>query len=227
MYGPSGGPYQGQPQDPWHSGQPAADPYGGYAAPADPYAADAPQDPWGGAPVSPGGYGYGAAVTPGDVWGPPQAPPRRGSGTLVGLVVVLALLLVASAGIGVYMYTRRSGTNVVQGPGPSAAPSAPASTTGSRPPTAPPSGTTGSPGTGPTSDARTAKVGDCLVNKGTDAKPELQKVACAPNTFLVLKRIEGTADKSKCDGTPNLTDWYFYDHPTDNQADFVLCLRRR
>ena len=42
-----------------------------------------------------------------------------------------------------------------------------------------------------------AKVGDCLVNKGSAEKPDMQKVACAANTYQVLKRIDGTADKNK------------------------------
>ena len=54
----------------------------------------------------------------------------------------------------------------------------------------------------------------------------MQKATCAPNTYQVLKRINGTSDYKKCEGTANLTDWYFYDDSTDAN-DFVLCLRKR
>jgi hypothetical protein len=155
---------------------------------------------------------------------------------LVGTVVVLAILLVASAGIAIYLYTRGPGPLGAQNaPSLSAPASAPRSTPASAPPSAPPSGRASGPAAGPESgpasgpaaDTKTAKEGDCLVNRGTDQKPDLRKVPCAANTYQVLKRFDGTADKARCDGTPNLTDWYFYDAPTGTDADFVLCLRRR
>jgi hypothetical protein len=216
MYGPPAGPYQGQPHDPWGGPDPYASPS------ADPFT-EAPQDPWGGAPVSPG-YGYAGAQTPGEIWGPAEAPHRRRSGVLLGTVVVLAILLVASAGAAIYLYTRKSGHDLGQGPGPSVPPSS--STLASAPPSAPPSAAASGQASGPAVDTKSAKEGDCLLNRGTDQKPDLHKVPCAPNTYQVLKRIDGTADKAKCDGTPNLTDWYFYD-AADNTSDFVLCLRRR
>jgi hypothetical protein len=75
-------------------------------------------------------------------------------------------------------------------------------------------------------DAKVAKAGDCLVNRGTTDNPDMQKVGCAANTYQVLKRIDGTADKNKCQGTPGFTDYYFFDHADDKQ-DFVLCLKKR
>jgi hypothetical protein len=223
MYGPPGGPYPGQPQDPWQGGPSPDDPYG---PPPGPYGGLPQQDPWGDAsPAHYGAYADPAAgmPPPGDVWGPAQAPPRRGSsGLVVGVVALLALVLLGGIGVGVYVYTRDSGDDATGGPGPSTSAPASAPPASSAPPTASPSG---SP-PGPSQDAKTAKPGDCLANRGTDAKPDMRKVPCAPNTYQVLKRINGTADRSRCDGTPNLTDWYFYDHP-DDASDFVLCLRKR
>ena len=52
MYGPPGGPYPGQPQDPWQGGQQPHDPYG--QGGGDPYGQQSwgQPDPWGGSPAS-------------------------------------------------------------------------------------------------------------------------------------------------------------------------------
>ena len=212
MYGPQGGPYPGQPQDPWQGGQ-APDSYG-YADPhyAHPhYAGGQYADPH-----------YGAAPA-GEVWGPPQPPPRRrGSGLVIGIVIAVALLVIGGTGAAVYLLGRDKNSDVTTGPstGPSAGVSSPAVST-------PPSSAASSRGaTGPNSDTRNAKAGDCLVNRGTESVLDMRKVTCAANTYQVLKRIDGTADKAKCDGTAGLTDWYFYDN-ADNRFDFVLCLKKR
>jgi len=78
-YGPQGGPYPGQPQDPW--GDTPTDPYStGYPDPLTeaglgPRQTHSP-------PPAPGGYGaYGGRPGPapgsvtGEVWGPPGRPP--------------------------------------------------------------------------------------------------------------------------------------------------------
>lgn len=247
MYGPPGGPYPGQPQDPWQPSQ-SRDPYD---TPADQYGNNPPRDwasdhspgqagygqpyqsgyePAGYQPA--GGYevgaynagyvdaGYGEQNFPqGEVWGPPQAPERNRSGLLVGGVIALILITVAG-GTAYYLLNRDSGDK--SGNESTATPSL--SATASSRPNGASSGTNSDPAVG--EDARMAKIGDCLVNRGTEQQPDMRKVACAPGTYQVLKRIDGTADKARCDGTPNLTDWYFYDHP-DNSHDFVLCLRKR
>ncbi|GIJ50777.1 hypothetical protein Val02_76630 [Virgisporangium aliadipatigenens] len=164
---------------------------------------------------------------PGEVWAPARAPEGGGGRVTRWIVGVLCLLvLVAGGGVAYYLIARdrSAGAGDTAGPSPAAEPPAQASAKASAP--QPSAAASRSSAAGPAEDARTAKVGDCLVNKGTESKPEMRRVTCAANTYQVLKRIDGTADKSKCDGTPSLTDWYFYDHP-DNSRDFVLCLKKR
>jgi hypothetical protein len=217
-YGPQGGPYPGQPQDPW--GNTPTDGYStGYPDPL----SDAGLGPRPSSPQPYGqssGYGlYGGrpGQTPGsvtgEVWGPPRPsdrPERTGpSGTTLGVIIVVVLLALAGAGIAAVFLTRDDGRTPTgnQGGAPSASVPAPSSSA-------------------PNADAKVAKTGDCLVNRGTTNSPDMQKVKCAANTYEVLKRIDGTADKSKCEGTPGLTDWYFFDH-SENKQDFVLCLKKR
>ena len=154
------------------------------------------------------------------MWGPQQPPARPArtglSGTTIGVIIVVVLLALAGAGAAAVFLTRGDGGGTPPG-GPSGGPSRPAS--------APPGSPSPSAST-PNADAKVAKAGDCLVNRGTPQSPDMQKVTCAANTYQVLKRIDGTSDKNKCEGTPGLTDWYFFDHSDDKQ-DFVLCLKKR
>lgn len=200
-YGPQGGPYPGQPQDPWQDGS-ADDPYRtGYPDPL--------------TEAHPGGPGYARPDhTPnsvsGEVWGPQQTPPRQGrSATAIGVIIVVVLLAIGGAAAAAVFLTR--GDEPKAGPEPSASAS---------------SSVAPSPTSTANADAKVAKAGDCLVNKASTEKPDMQKVTCGPKSYEVLKRIEGTSDPKKCEGTPNLTDWYFFDHSEDAQ-DFVLCLRKR
>jgi hypothetical protein len=74
MYGPPGGPYPGQPQDPWQGGQPH-DPYG---QPGESYGRSWGQDEgWDGAPASggPGGDPYHGQPPPPGYGQQPQYPP--------------------------------------------------------------------------------------------------------------------------------------------------------
>jgi hypothetical protein len=282
-YGPSGGPYPDQPQDPWQGRQPQ-DPY---EQPADPWGG---QDPWGGTPSStpPGGpgspsggfdqghgggydqvpgygagpgygqqqpygqgygqegYGYGGANdptyaepaayqgydpnyaqptvhqgAPPPVWSAPApAPPRRGglsTGPVV-LLTVLALLVLGGVGVGFWLLGDRkddAGANPATGTTASPSPTV-------EEPTATPGQTSGSP-----TDARFATKGQCLVNKGSNKRPDIQLVPCGKRTFEVLARFNGTADfKTRCNGVAGYTDHYFYDSEVDS-LDFVLCLKRR
>jgi hypothetical protein len=234
-YGPQGGPYPGQPQDPW--GDTPTDPYStGYPDPlteAGLGPRPATPGPSSGGPGAPGpvsaqpGYGvYGGRPGPapgsitGEVWGPPRQPVQPGrsglSGTTIGVIIVVVLLALAGAGIAAVFLTRGDGgTPTGKQGGPSSPPASAAS-----------SGAAPSATSTANADAKVAKAGDCLVNRGSTETPDMQKVRCSANTYEVLKRIDGTADKNKCDGTPGLTDWYFFDH-SDNQLDFVLCLKKR
>ena len=214
-YGPQGGPYPGQPQDPW--GDTPTDGYStGYPDPL----TEAGFGPRPSSPASspPGYTGYGGRPGPapgsvtGEVWGPPRPSTRSGrSGATIGVIIVVVLLALAGAGIAAVFLTRDGGrTPTGRGGGPSASASA-----SSPEPSA----------SSANADAKAAKAGDCLVNRGTSQSPDMQKVPCGKDAYQVLKRIDGTADKSKCDGTPGRTDWYFFDHSDDTQ-DFVLCLKK-
>jgi hypothetical protein len=186
-------------------------------------------DPGFGDPQYGPAFGPGAEppVPPGEVWAPARDPDGSGGHATRWIVGVLCVLvLVAGGGLAYYLISRDGAAGAgTAGPSPAGdAPSAQVSARASAPAPSPAASRSSAPG--PAEDARTAKVGDCLVNRGTESKPEMRRVTCAPSTYQVLKRIDGTSDKSKCDGTPSLTDWYFYDHPDDTR-DFVLCLKKR
>jgi hypothetical protein len=265
MYGPPGGPYPGQPQDPWQGGQPQ-DPYGQpqYGQP-DPWGAPASGQPdqWGGSPASappgsPAPYGqpqygqpsydpgyaqptysqpqynpqqpqYGPPGYPpqgGEMWGPPVAPPAKkgGSGVLITVIVALAVLLCGGGAVGVYLVSQSG-----KGNNNTATHSTPTANSTGRATSGPTTGPTAQTTTGaPTDDngALAARKGDCLVNNGTDQQPKMTKVSCGPGTYEVLKRIDGTADTTKCQGTPGYQFNYYYDNTID-ALDFVLCMKKR
>ena len=213
-----GGPHAGQPQDPW--GDTPTDGYStGYPDPlTDAGLGPRPASP---SPYQSGSGVYGGRPSPapgsvtGEVWGPPRPSTRPGrtgpSGTTIGVIIVVVLLALAGAGIAAIFLTRDDGrkpTGNAGGPSASASASTP-----------------GPSASSPNADAKAAKVGDCLINRGTSQSPDMQKVQCGKDAYEVLKRIDGTADKDKCDGTPGRTDWYFFDH-SDNKQDFVLCLKK-
>jgi hypothetical protein len=156
------------------------------------------------------------------MWDDP--PPRRRSGLIVAIIVVVALLLIGGGATALWLLKRTpAAPTAQQTPAATPAASAPGGSAAGGTST-PPSTRATTPG--PNTDTRNAQTGDCLVNRGSETAPDMRKVACGTNTYEVLKRIDGTADKSKCDGTPNLTDWYYYDN-SNNTLDFVLCLRKR
>jgi hypothetical protein len=244
QYGPPGGPYPGQPQDPWHQGGSSQDPYGQ----ADPYGGgQQQQQPYGGGDGynQPGGYQAGSGYNDynqgqneypptgynqggDDQWGPPPAAPpaplrKKRSGPLVLIVVILAVLLCGGAGAGIYYVATKSdnktnagGTKPTNGPTGQATGNA---TTGA--PSAQPSQTSAKPG----SAIQSAQAGDCFINTGTSKKPVMQKTDCSTkNSFTVLKRIDSTTDVTKCKGVDGYTHDFFFDSP-DNTKDFVLCLK--
>ncbi len=197
-YGPQGGPYPGQPQDPWQDGS-AGDPYhSGYPDPLteSSFVAQHPARP-----------DHTPNSVSGEVWGPAQAPARQGrSATVIGVVIVLVLLAIGGAAAAAVFLTRDDDKAA---PGPE----------NSTPPSA-------SPSSSANADAKVAAQGDCLVNKSSQKEPDMQKVTCAADTYQVLKRIDGTSDPESCKGTAGLSDWYFYDDAVDTK-DFVLCLKKR
>jgi hypothetical protein len=50
-------------------------------------------------------------------------------------------------------------------------------------------------------------------------------VSCAPGTFQVLAKFDGTNDVTKCKQVPSSTHHYFYE-TTPKTLDFVLCLKK-
>lgn len=226
QYGPPGGPYPGQPQDPWQSGSSPdpldpSDPYG-YGA-SDPfgygyqqqYAQEPRHAPYPGhqpppAQRPPGQRPLGQrplGQRPAELWGPPVAPPRRGgSGLVITLIVVLAVLLCGGAGIAIYAAARdRNGA-----------------------PTARQTPSPNQSGQVTQQDAAqgalNAKEGDCMENQGTETQPRLRKVRCGKDTLQVIQRIPATSDVSKCAGTPDYTHHYFY-KTDDERNSLVLCMK--
>lgn len=79
----------------------------------------------------------------------------------------------------------------------------------------------------PSKSARFADQGDCVVNQGTESKPDMLLVTCAPDTYEVLARIEGTIQVSECEKVAGYKFHYFYDSELGDKFDFVLCMRKR
>jgi len=79
----------------------------------------------------------------------------------------------------------------------------------------------------PSRSARFADQGDCVVNKGTESKPDMLLVNCAPDTYEVLARLEGTTRVSECEKVDGYKYHYFYDSELGDKFDFVLCMRKR
>lgn len=75
--------------------------------------------------------------------------------------------------------------------------------------------------------ARFAKQGDCVLNLGTDEKPNLVMVICETDALEVLERKEGTTDVEQCRGVPGYRYHYYYDSELTDSFDFVLCMRKR
>jgi hypothetical protein len=75
--------------------------------------------------------------------------------------------------------------------------------------------------------ARFAKQGDCVLNQGTDTKPDLIMVKCEPGSLEVLERKEGTTNVEECRSVAGYRYHYFYDSELGDSFDFVLCMRKR
>ncbi|AEV89202.1 hypothetical protein ACWT_8195 [Actinoplanes sp. SE50] len=198
------GPYSGPP---WSGGRPEEP----YAEPSDPWgeSSRAVNDPAWGSPQIPHQQfsGSPAASAPGPAAGR-SGPSRRGF-AVGALIAVLSVLVGGGLATTVwYVLGRKDRAGTA------------AST--------PPAGVT-VPRVQPSADARFANRGQCIRNEGTNAEPQLRIVACAANTYEVLKRVDGrtTGEKdaiAKCAKVPGYTKWYYYDTEYDD-VDFVLCLR--
>jgi len=216
-YGPPEGGYPGQPADPWHEADPWATP------PAGPHPGAAPYGQHSGNPYE---QGYQTSPYLGDpqqpVWSP-SPPQKKGmSGALIGVIAAVAVILIGGAAVGVYLLTSsgKTGTTATNSQSPAG------TGTGTRTPTA---GASSAPST--PASFTSAKEGDCLVNNGTDSKPDLQITSCDSGSYEVVKRFDGPASKAtanqKCstlNDSGNLSAFYY--HTPTGQGDFVLCLKR-
>lgn len=130
----------------------------------------------------------------------PHQRPRESGGSKALLVVLVGILVVVLCGGGVaglYLIGNRGSAGQQGGTGGSAS---------------------------ATVDPTTIRVGDCMTNSGTVDSPKVRIVSCAPHTYKVLSKIEGTTDKEACRPTANTDQVFFYD-AHDQALDFVLCLQ--
>lgn len=200
------GPYSGPPWSGGSSDEP-------YTEPADPWreaGAGVPEPAWGASPPAiphqPAPY-----QSSGPIWGQTPPPPTKRNTPIVALVVVLGLLIVVGLGTTAWLLKggRKPGT---QGQSGTTASTAPGTVQGSE-------------------DARFVVAGQCVVNQGTNDRPDMHRTGCTTGTYEVLRVFRGrtTGEKdaeSKCAKVPGYTNWYFYDSSLDD-LDFVLCLKKR
>jgi hypothetical protein len=254
-YGPPGGHYPGQPQEPWQ-GRGEPDPYGqsppqssgqkpwddpppqppyGHSQPGyPPYAQPAHAEP--GYDDDRGGYeatrAYEQTYAPAgseppwaDPAPPAPVPDRRGGMPILVLAVVLALLVFGGGGTALYLLGR--------GEEPATAEASPQASTPAPSGAARPSGAAkaSTPGPQASTDARFVKVGQCVKNEGAASQPRLVITKCGARTYQVLARIDGATTgerdaKAKCGKVRGYTDWFFFNSELD-ALDFVLCLKLR
>ncbi|HYN95944.1 MAG TPA: flagellar basal body protein FliL, partial [Pilimelia sp.] len=168
--------------------------------------------------------GYGGPQPPAPRWAPAAPPRRRRPTGLILLLAALAALVLGGVGAGVYLVNRDKPGTATGTPGPSGQPAG-------GPATGQPTADPGPTGAAPTSsaDARFAAKGQCLLNKGDNAKPVMEITGCAPGAYEVLARFDGTKDYAgRCGAgkVPGYQYYYFFDSDLDT-LDFVLCLKRR
>lgn len=246
-YGPPNGQYPGQPSDPW---QHQDDPYGQPGDAQYPTAPYGSPDPWStpgtAGPVSPGqqphgqpggyepgyggqpGYGqpeyppqpdpYGAAAPP-TAWGPPAPPPKkRGPGVFIGMVAVLVVLLCGGGLVALYLIGKNGAKPASQQ---SQAPLAQSTGQASPMPTA-----ANSPTVDMLDPVTGIKVGQCVVNNGSNNQADLQIVPCKKNTFKVLARFNNTLEPKRCSSVAGYTHYFTYE-TTPKTDDFLLCLKQQ
>jgi hypothetical protein len=206
---PEGTPTYPQPQDPWA----AAHDHGLASMPTDPI----PQqyDPYAHGGV-PGEVGAQQTVLHGgQPYGYVPPPPRRSRAGLIAVVVLAVLVLGGGGGFAAW-YAIKS--DPIPRTDPSAA-------------------TTRTPSPKASLDPHDIKVGDCIVNNGSEPNPQIAPAGCdTPKSYKVIKKIEGASIKANaagkfdagttaaaaCAGTGFQT-WYGY-NDTDDKNDVFFCL---
>lgn len=202
-----------------------------------------PQDPWA------GGYEPGVASVPtdpipqpyepfggyqgGDAWSHQTVPhgagpyaytggqPRRSKTAMVLTVGLLALVLGGGGGYAAWYITTQRTTVT---PDPTAGPATETPVPSTTEPAA--------------YDPAQAKEGDCVVNKGTAAAPEIDGAPCdTPDSYKIIRiatgadipendqgRFDGpTTSVAVCEGTGYQT-WYGYQHAHDDAKDLFFCM---
>jgi hypothetical protein len=238
----------GPPSDPWEGPPavgPAPDPHraGGYSgqpggwgeSPTDPrYAPTAPPYEPPAQRDEPSAWDAGQPTQPtfppvGPDQGDPshREPPRPkpGRGPLVAVLAVAAVLLLGGAAA--FWFFGRDTPAPVSGPGAPTASAVDPSAEASAP--AGPTATAAAPAS--STDPRFVRAGQCVRNDGGTAEPRLVIAECGPNTYQVLRRIDGPTSgkgdaEAKCAKVDGYTDWFFFDTELDT-LDFVLCLKER
>ncbi|SCL60722.1 hypothetical protein GA0070606_3321 [Micromonospora citrea] len=229
-YGTSAGSYGRGGWDDPHAAYPPPEPRYG----AEPYRRDDP-GPYRQPPPAygPAGQPYApwpdAATPPSPYAGGPTPPPerRRGRGPLVAVLAAVAVLVLGGGAAVYYLLGQGDEAPVATPsepvPAGTGVPEAPAST-----PTAAPS----APAPESSADPRFVKAGQCVRNDGpAGGKPKLLISDCGPQTYEVLRRIDGATSgekdaAAKCAKVAGYTNWYFFDSELDT-LDFVLCLKQR
>ena len=146
---------------------------------------------------------------------------------VVVLSLVVALFVCGGGALGLYLIGGRSGTASAQAasaPG-SATPSGSAGPASGQPASGKPASGGPTPSSSPLNPAAIVK-GECVANDGTEDIPKLRLTSCAPGSFLVVGRFDGTDDVHKCDSVAGATHNFFYRTDPANLS-FVLCLKRQ
>jgi hypothetical protein len=153
-------------------------------------------------------YGPGPASDPWEQSAPaladldlgyPQHQPRESTSSKALLAVLVTVLVIVLCGGGVaalYLIGNRGGGEH-SGSGTSSSPSL---------------------------DPKNITIGQCIVNDGTEDKPELRYATCGPNAYQVIGKIPNTFDKDQCKTVPGATQAFFY-KALDPAQSFVLCLK--
>jgi hypothetical protein len=207
---------------------------GGYPPPTDPYGGGGfGQDQYG----QQGGFGQPAYGQPGG-YGQPgygqPAPPRRGSGAKIALIIA-GVVLLALCGGGIftaYKLTSDDDTGGNNNANPTASSAPSGSSTGGATRTASPTSapTTASGSNNPD----TFTKGTCFVNEGTEDDPEVKRVSCTTaGAYEVVAKVTLTTDDKRCDdsvlgaGKGKWDASYIMDKSPGSAGDYVLCLKKR
>jgi hypothetical protein len=208
---PEGTPGYAQPQDPWAGG-----PEHSLASMPTEHIAD---------PYAHGEVWSQATVAHGDSV---EQPRKRKPGMTVAIVLA-ALVLGGGFGFLAWYFTMRGTATPVGAT--TSTPTGAANATAASTSTA----TSAEPAA---FDPHAVKVGDCLLNKGTDDEPDMELTPCGTAKSFTVIKVSAGADipegprgkfnkeitsVAECRGT-GFQSWYGYQHPTDDAQDLFFCM---